>query len=183
MITQRTKRDGLVVNKLSVGNLSAISANLGTVNAGTLNAVDINSAVFNGGNISGVNISGSSIFAGPGGNVVIDGGGISMPDGTSVSGYRLSLGGAQIWGVNSGGIYTSAGLFAYGQIGTDSNVFAQGDIMANGYRFNNGADSQNAGIGRPLVVAGDGIVHGVGNGVNGTYNGFTFENGICTGHP
>ena len=49
----------------------------------------------------------------------------------------------------------SAGLFAYGQIGTDSNLFAQGQVMAGDYTFNNGADSQNASIGRPLVVASD----------------------------
>ena len=154
--------------KMNVTSLSAISADIGTVNAGIVNGFVIN---------------GPTINAGPSGNVVIDASGISIPDGTSVSGYRLSLGGAEFWGVNAGSLYCSAGLFAYGQIGTDSNLFAQGNVMANGYTFNNGADSQNAGIGRPLIVASDGIVHGVGNGVNGTYNGFTFENGICTGHP
>ena len=37
--------------------------------------------------------------------------------------------------MNSGSLYCSAGLFAYGQIGTDSNVFMQGDLILNHCAF------------------------------------------------
>ena len=102
---------------LSVTSLSAITADLGNVNAG---------------NINGVEVHGSAIYAGPSDGIVIDGDGISIPDGTSVSGYRLSLGGAQFWGANDQSVYCSAGLFAYGNIGTDGDIFTQGDIFAQG---------------------------------------------------
>lgn len=119
----------LTVNKLSVTSLSAISANIGNVTAGNISGINISGTTITGSTITGTTINGSTINAGPSNAIVINSAGIAVPDGTSVSGYRISMGGAQIWGANNNSMYCSAGFFAYGQIGTDSNVFMQGDLL------------------------------------------------------
>lgn len=171
----------IAANRLSVIELSAISGNLGTVNAGTINGLNIYGSRIEGGLIIGGEMQGATIYAGPSNAITINANGVSIPDGTSVSGYRLSLGGAQIWGANAGSIYTSAGFFSYGGIGCDGDLFTQGALLVSGAMRWNGADSEGAGIGRPLVVASDGYIHGINNGLNGNYGGFVYANGIAVG--
>lgn len=160
----------ITADKLSVTTLSAITANLGTVNAGT---------------ITGVTINGASINAGPSNAITINSSGITIPDGTSVSGYRIKMGDSSIWGgTGSAGIRTSGGLFANGNLGCDGTLFTQGQFTAATTIRWTGSDSQNAGIGNPLVIASDDFIHVATNGISGNFSGgtFTFENGICVGH-
>lgn len=178
----------ITADKMNVSTLSAISANLGTVTAGSITGVTITAG-------------------GSGGDVTLNSSGITIQSGIALSQKIKWSNGAAVYGasntlnLDSGDtviLRTSSSQWQFNQggsltahqngstIGVSSNrwdTLYVINLNFTGSFYWGGFDSQNAGIGYPMVISTDGIVHRATNGISGTYSGFSFENGICTGHP
>jgi hypothetical protein len=197
----------ITADKLNVASLSAVSANLGTVtiNGGgyivtagatwaTGNGIVLGwmgtAYMFRAGNPAGNRIvwDGNNLEV-VAGNITINGNGINVGTGNSFGGNRLTFGNVIMYS-NDGNTLSVAGQFEATIVSaTDLYTALNGtahinDLEVGGSNRWNGYDSQNAGIGRPLVIADDGVLHRATNGISGGYSGgtFTFENGICVGH-
>jgi hypothetical protein len=173
----------ITADKLSVGTLSAITANIGNVTAGSISGTTITA-----GDVT-LNSSGISIAAGTGTNQQV-----KWANGANLYGNGAYLG---LWGPTyialdtpggsvglTNGSFWPATQISLGQSGARwGNLYTVGADIDGSIHWG-GQDFQGAGIGRVMVVAGDGVVHAVDNGVSGSFSSgtFTFENGVLTNH-